>query len=64
LSIHRGGLYLLLRVGLKLAGLLGLHPHPLHRRHYVRLLCQERVAQRGRPIQTLIHHLEHCGKRY
>jgi hypothetical protein len=64
LSFNRGGLCLLLRVGLKLAGLLGLHSHALYRCHHIGLLCQEGVAQHGGPVETLIHHLEHCGKRH
>jgi hypothetical protein len=51
-----------MRIGLKRAGLLGLHAHALHSRHHVSLLRQERVAERRGPIQTLIHHLEHSGK--
>jgi hypothetical protein len=64
LSFHRGGLHLLLRAGLKLAALLGLHAHTLHRLHYISLLCQECIAQGSGPIQTLIQHLEHVGKRH
>jgi hypothetical protein len=51
-------------IGLKRAGLLGLHAHALHGRHHVCLLRQEGVAERCGPIQTLIHHLEHSRKNH
>ena len=52
----------LLRVGLQRAGRLRLLPQALHGRYHVRLLSQEGLAERGGPLQVLIHALEERGK--
>jgi hypothetical protein len=43
--------------------LLGLRTHTLHSRHHVCLLSEKGIAKRGRPVQILVQHLKHAGKR-
>ncbi len=67
LAALRLGLHHLLRGRLQVPGRIGLGTQTLHRIHHVLLLRQESVAKLLRPVEILVHllqHLRHGGERF